>query len=393
LADEYREILEQIQELMRILSEPDALMAVIREELEALREQFGDARRSELVETDVSLTMEDLITSEDVVLTLSHAGYAKYQSLERYRAQKRGGRGRSAARTKDEDFVERFWITNTHDTLLVFTNAGKVYKTKVYELPQAGHNSRGRPMVNLLPLDEGERINAILPTREFPEDWFVFFATRAGRVKKTRLSDYANIRSNGIWAILLDDDDELVNVSFTDGGRDVLLFSSAGKTVRFSEDDARPMGRQTRGVNGMRLKAGQTVVSMLVTGDGEEDVLLATAHGYGKRTPLSEFPRHKRGGQGVIGIQTSERNGELVAALVVADQDDVMMTSNSGTLVRTSAAEISRVGRNTQGVTLIRLGDQEQLIGVARAPADEEGDDDAEANVVIDAGESDNADT
>lgn len=384
LANEYREILEQIQELMRILSEPDALMAVIREELEALREQFGDARRSELVETDVSLTMEDLITSEDVVLTLSHAGYAKYQSLERYRAQKRGGRGRSAARTKDEDFVERFWITNTHDTLLVFTNAGKVYKTKVYELPQAGHNSRGRPMVNLLPLDEGERINAILPTREFPDDWFVFFATRAGRVKKTRLSDYANIRSNGIWAILLDDDDELVNVSFTDGGRDVLLFSSAGKTVRFSEDDARPMGRQTRGVNGMRLKAGQTVVSMLVTGDGEEDVLLATAHGYGKRTPLSEFPRHKRGGQGVIGIQTSERNGELVAALVVADQDDVMMTSNSGTLVRTSAAEISRVGRNTQGVTLIRLGDQEQLIGVARAPADEDTDEEHEASVATD---------
>ena len=370
LANEYREILDQIQALMRILSEPDALMAVIREELESLREQFGDERRSELVETDVSLTMEDLITSEDVVLTLSHAGYAKYQSLERYRAQKRGGRGRSAARTKDEDFVERFWITNTHDTLLIFTNAGKVYKTKVYELPQAGHNSRGRPMVNLLPLDEGERINAILPTREFPEDWFVFFATRAGRVKKTRLSDYANIRSNGIWAILLDADDELVNVGFTDGQRDVLLFSSAGKTVRFSEEDARPMGRQTRGVNGMRLKADQSVVSMLVTGDGEEDVLLATAHGYGKRTPLSDFPRHKRGGQGVIGIQTSERNGDLVAALVVADEDDVMMTSNSGTLVRTSAAEISKVGRNTQGVTLIRLGDQEQLIGVARVPAE-----------------------
>ena len=374
LSAEYQEILSHIQALMRILSEPDALMGVIREELEALRDQFGDQRRSEIVETEMSLTMEDLITAEDVVLTLSHAGYAKYQSLERYRAQKRGGRGRSAARTKDEDFVERFWVTNTHDTLLVFTNAGKVYKIKVYELPQAGHNSRGRPMVNLLPLDEGERINALLPTREFPDDWFVFFATRSGRVKKTRLSDYANIRSNGIWAILLDEGDELVNVGFTDGQRDVLLFSSAGKAVRFSEQDARPMGRQTRGVAGMRLKADQSVVSMLVAGEAEEDVLLATANGYGKRTPLSEFPRHKRGGQGVIAVQTSARNGKLVAALVVAEQDDVMMTSNSGTLVRTAADEISRLGRNTQGVTLIRLGEGEQLIGVARAPADEEAD-------------------
>jgi len=372
LAEEYQEILGQITELMRILSEPDALMQVIRDELEALRDQFDDERRSEIVQDHLNLTMEDLITPEDVVVTLSHAGYAKYQPLDRYRAQRRGGRGRSAARTKDEDFVERFWVTNTHDTLLVFTSAGKVYKTKVYELPHAGHNSRGRPMVNLLPLDQSERINAVLPTREFPDDWFVFFATRSGRVKKTPLSDFANIRSNGIWAVLLEDGDELVDVAFTDGTRDILLFSSAGKTIRFNENDARSMGRQTRGVNGIRLKKGQEVVSMLVTADEPADVLLATANGYGKRTPLDEFPLYKRGGQGVIGIQVSERNGALVAALLAEDDEDVMLTSNAGTLVRTSVSEISRLSRNTQGVTLIRLGDDEQLIGMARVAASDE---------------------
>ncbi len=377
LSEEYKEILGQIQELMRILSEPDALMQVIRDELNELNERYADERRSEIVRDHLHLTMEDLITPEDVVVTLSHAGYAKYQPLDRYRAQKRGGRGRTATRTKDEDFVERFWVTNTHDTLLVFTSAGKVYKTKVYELPQAGHNSRGRPMVNLLPLDEGERINAVLPTREFPDDWFVFFATRMGRVKKTPLSDFANIRSNGIWAVLLEDDDELVNVAFTDGSRDVLLFSSAGKAIRFHEGDARPMGRQTRGVNGIRLKDDQQVVSMLVTGDEPDDVLLATANGFGKRTQLEEFPVYKRGGQGVIGIQVSERNGELVAALAVREDDDVMLTSNAGTLVRTSADEISRLGRNTQGVTLIRLAEGEQLIGMARVAASEDDEDEA----------------
>ncbi|MEE4331611.1 MAG: DNA gyrase C-terminal beta-propeller domain-containing protein, partial [Wenzhouxiangella sp.] len=378
LAEEYQEILGQIQELMRILSEPDALMQVIREELEALKDQFGDERRSEIVRDHLNLTMEDLITPEDVVVTLSHAGYAKYQPLDRYRAQRRGGRGRSAAKTKNEDFVERFWVTNTHDTLLVFTSAGKVYKTKVYELPHAGHNSRGRPMVNLLPLEEGERINAVLPTREFPDDWYVFFATRSGRVKKTPLSDFANIRSNGIWAVLLEDGDELVDVAFTDGSRDILLFSSAGKVIRFKETDARPMGRQTRGVNGIRLKKGQEVVAMLVTGDEPNDVLLATANGYGKRTALDEFPLYKRGGQGVIGIQVSDRNGALVAALLAGEDEDVMLTSNAGTLVRTSVSEISRLGRNTQGVTLIRLGDEELLIGIARVAASEEEEEDGD---------------
>ncbi len=380
LADEYREILGQIKELMRILSEPDALMEVIRDELRALKDQYVDERRSEIVRDHLNLTMEDLITPEDVVVTLSHAGYAKYQPLDRYRAQRRGGRGRSATKTKAEDFVERFWVTNTHDTLLVFTSAGKVYKTKVYELPQAGHNSRGRPMVNLLPLEEGERINAVLPTREFPDDWFVFFATRTGRVKKTPLSDFANIRSNGIWAILLEDDDELVDVAFTDGQRDILLFSSAGKTIRFHEDDARPMGRQTRGVVGIRLKEGQQVVTMLVSGDDSGDILLATANGYGKRTALEDFPVYKRGGQGVIGIQVSERNGALVAALSVADDDDVMLTSNGGTLVRTSAGEISRLSRNTQGVTLIRLAEGEEVIGMARVAAADDSEDGAEAD-------------
>jgi len=375
LSDEYEGILDTIRELMRILSEPDALMEVIQDELTALRDQFDDARRSEIMRDHLDLTMEDLITPEDVVVTLSHAGYAKYQPLDRYRAQKRGGRGRSAARTKDEDFVERFWVTNTHDTLLVFTSAGKVYKTKVYQLPQAGHNSRGRPMVNLLPLDEDERINAVLPTREFPDDWFVFFATRCGRVKKTPLSDFANIRSNGIWAVLLEEGDELVDVAFTDGERDILLFSSGGKAVRFHETDARAMGRQTRGVVGIRLKKDQEVVSMLVADDG--DVLLGTANGYGKRTPLEEFPVHKRGGQGVIGIQTEGRNGPLVAALAVSEDDDVMLTSNAGTLVRTSAAEISLLSRNTQGVTLIRLGKDEQLIGMARVAASEDDEEEA----------------
>ncbi len=372
LAEEYQSILDTIRELMRILSEPDALMEVIQEELIAVRDLFDDQRRSEIVRDYLDLTIEDLITPEDVVVTLSHAGYAKYQPLDRYRAQKRGGRGRSAARTKDEDFVERFWVTNTHDTLLVFTSAGKVYKTRVYELPQAGHSSRGRPMVNLLPLDEGERINAVLPTREFPEDWFVFFATRAGLVKKTPLSDFANIRSNGIWAVRLDEGDELIDVAFTEGTRDILLFSSAGKTARFHESDVRPMGRHTRGVVGIRLKADQEVVSMLVVDEG--DVLLGTANGFGKRTALEEFPLHRRGGQGVIGIQTEGRNGPLVAALAVGEDDDVMLTSNAGTLVRTSAAEISRLGRNTQGVTLIRLGDDEQLIGLARVEASEDDD-------------------
>jgi len=374
LSDEYQEILGQIKELMRILSEPDALMQVIREELEALKNQYGDERRSEIVRDHLNLTMEDLITPEDVVVTLSHGGYAKYQPLDRYRSQKRGGRGRSATKTKAEDFVERFWVTNTHDTLLVFTSAGKVYKTKVYELPQAGHNSRGRPMVNLLPLDDGERINAVLPTREFPDDWFVFFATRSGRVKKTPLSDFANIRANGIWAVMLEDGDELVDVSFTDGTRDILLFSSAGKAIRFNETDARPMGRQTRGVAGIRLKEGQQVVSMLVTGDEPMDIMLATANGYGKRTAIDEFPVYKRSGQGVIGIQVSERNGALVSAMAVNDDDDVMLTSNSGTLVRTSVNEISRLGRNTQGVTLIRLADGEEVIGMARIEATEEDD-------------------
>ncbi|GAB4179894.1 MAG: DNA gyrase subunit A [Wenzhouxiangellaceae bacterium] len=370
LSDEYRELLDQVRELIRILSEPDALMEVIRDELIAIRDEYGDARRTEIVRDQLDLTLEDLIAPEDVVLTLSHAGYAKYQPLERYRSQRRGGRGRSATRTKEEDFVESFWITNTHDTLLVFTSAGKVYKIKVYELPQAGHASRGRPMVNLLPLDEGERINAVLPIRDFDEGRFVFFATRSGRVKKTPLKDFANIRSNGIWAIELEGDDELVDVALTDGEREILLFSSDGKAIRFSETDVRPMGRQTRGVIGIRLREKQHVVDMLVADDA--DVLLATANGYGKRTPLEEFPRYRRGGQGVIAIKTTGRNGPLVAALAVRDEDDVMLTSNAGTLVRIRVAEISRLGRNTQGVLLMRLAPDEQLIGMARVAADDE---------------------
>ncbi len=373
LSQEYRDILVAIRELIRILSDPDALMQVIREELESVREEFGDERRTEILASRLDLTMEDLISEEDVVVTLSHAGYAKIQPLDRYQAQKRGGRGRSATQTKNEDFVERFWVANTHDTLLTFTSAGKVYKMKVYELPQATHNSRGRPMVNLLPLDANERINAVLPTREFPEDWFVFFSTRSGVVKKTRLSDFANIRSNGIWAIELDEGDELVNVTLTDGEQEIMLFSSSGKCIRFREADVRPMGRQTRGVIGIRLKPDEQVVSMIVPTGG--DILIGTANGFGKRTPLEEFTIQGRGGQGLIGIQTSERNGPLVAALDVVEDNDVMLISNSGTLVRTGVAGISRLGRNTQGVTLIRLSDGEQLAGLARVEASgEEGE-------------------
>ncbi len=368
LTDEYREILDNIRELLRILAEPDVMQQVIRDELLEIREQFGDERRTEILEQQLNLSMEDLIAEEDVVVTLSHGGYAKTQSLERYQAQRRGGRGRSATKMKDEDFIERLWVTNTHDTLLCFSSTGKVYWIKVYELPQASHASRGKPFVNLLPLEEGERINAVLPVRDFPDDQFVFFSTASGTVKKTPLADYSRPRANGIWAIDLVEGDTLINVELTDGTKDILLFANNGKSVRFNETDARPMGRVARGVRGIRLKSGEQVVSMQVA-DPDQDLLMATENGYGKRTSLEEFPVHRRGGQGVIAVQVSERNGALVDALSVSEDDDVMLISNGGTLVRTPANEISRLGRNTQGVTLIRLGDGEQLVGLAGVAA------------------------
>jgi DNA gyrase subunit A len=377
LTKEYEDILEQVKALLLILSEPARLLAVIREELAAVLEQFGDERRTEILQDRLDLSLEDLITEEDVVVTLSHGGYAKSQPLDRYQAQRRGGTGKSATKMKDEDFIERLFVANTHDMLLCFTSRGKIHWLKVYQLPQASHASRGKPIVNLLPLEKGERVNAVLPVRDYPDDLFVFFATRNGIVKKTPLSDYSRPRANGIWAIDLPDDDELVNVSLTDGAQDIMLFSSSGKCIRFAEKDVRSMGRVARGVIGIRVPWGQQVVSMLVLGAG--DILTVTENGFGKRTAPDDYPRQGRGGQGVIGIQTSDRNGALISAIQVKADDDIMLISDGGTLVRTSAAEISTLGRNTQGVTLIRLRKDEKLVGLARIAADTASEDGKEA--------------
>ena len=370
LAQEYQEILESVKELLNILSNPDRLMEVIRDELEAVREQFGDERRTEILQQRLDLSLEDLITDEAVVVTISHGGYAKSQPLDRYRAQRRGGTGKSATRVKDEDFVDQLFIANTHDMLLCFTSRGRIHWLKVYQLPQAGHASRGKPIVNLLPLEKDERINAVLAVREFSEDHFVFFATRNGIVKKTPLTAYSRPRANGIWAIDLSEDDELVNARLTDGKQDIMLFSSSGKCIRFAERDVRTMGRVARGVIGIRLQKGQQVVSMLVIGDG--DILTVTEHGFGKRTGVADHPLQGRGGQGVIGIQTSERNGPLISAIQVAEDDDIMLISDGGTLVRTGADQISTLSRNTQGVTLIRLRQDEKLVGLARIEKEDE---------------------
>ena len=376
LAREYQEILEAIRELLHILSDPTRLMAVIREELLAVLEQFGDSRRTEILQDRLDLSLEDLITEENVVVTISHAGYAKSQPLDRYQAQRRGGTGKSATRIKDEDFIDQLFVANTHDTLLCFTSRGRIHWLKVYQLPQASHISRGKPIVNLLPLEKEERVNAVLPVREFPEDLFVFFATRQGIVKKTPLSEYSRPRANGIWAIDLPEDDELVNVSLTDGKQDIMLFSSSGKCIRFAECNVRSMGRVARGVIGIRLKKGQSVVSMLVMDEG--DVLTVTENGYGKRTPAEEYHCQGRGGQGVIGIKTSKRNGALIAAIQVTSEDDIMLISDGGTLVRTTAGEISTLGRNTQGVTLIRLRQDEKLVGLERIQPEEASEEEAE---------------
>ncbi|MFT5141262.1 MAG: DNA gyrase subunit A [Rhodothermales bacterium] len=369
LTKEYEQILQAVRDLLSILSEPERLMEVIREELQDIRDRYADERRTEILETRLDLSLEDLITEEDVVVTLSHAGYAKSQTLDRYQAQRRGGRGKSATKVKEEDFIDTLFVANTHDTLLCFTSRGKIHWMKVYELPQASHMSRGKPIVNLLPLEKDERVNAVLPVREYSEDKFVFFATKNGIVKKTPLRAYSNQRANGIWAITLPEDDELVNVEITDGKQDIMLFASSGKCIRFNEQDVRSMGRVSRGVIGIRLKEDQAVVSMLVLGEG--DILTATERGYGKRTNADEYHAQGRGGQGVIGIACSKRNGALVSAIQVTDEDDIMLISDGGTLVRTRTDEISTLGRNTQGVTLIRVGKNENLVGLARIAKEE----------------------
>jgi len=376
LSEEYRELLAEIVGLIAILEDPDKLMKVIREELAELRQDFGDERRTVIQGSQEDLDVLNLIEPEDVVVTLSHAGYAKRQPVSTYRAQKRGGKGRSATTVKEEDFVSQVWVVNTHDTLLTFTSTGRVYWLKVHRIPDAGPGSRGKPIVNLLPLEAEERVQAVLPVREYSADRHVFFATRNGTVKKTPLTEFAFQLQKGKIAISLDEGDALVDVQLTDGQRDVMLFASNGKAVRFDEGEVRSMGRTATGVRGIRLMPGEQVVSLIIA-DGEADVLTATARGYGKRTPLDEYPKKGRGTQGVIAIQCSERNGALVAAVQIDSAHEIMLISNQGTLVRTRAAEVARVGRNTQGVTLIRLPAEEALVGVVRIEAlngdDEEG--------------------
>ena len=373
---EYKDILDRIADLLDILSSAERLMSVIRDELVEILEKYADERRSEIVAERLNLTLEDLISEEDVVVTLSHAGYVKAQPLSLYTAQKRGGKGKAAASVKDEDFIDKLFVANTHDTILCFSSRGKLYWKKVYELPQAGRTARGKPIVNLLPLEEGERINAVLPIREYEEGKFIFMATSSGIVKKTPLKDFSRPRANGIIAVELLDDDCLVGVDITDGESNVMLLSSAGKAIHFKETDVRPMGRTARGVKGIKLVDGQKVISLIKVEEG--DILTVTEQGYGKRTPINDYPVYGRGGQGVISIQTSERNGQVIGAAQVTSEDELMLISDSGTLVRTRVAEISTMGRNTQGVRLIRLADDESLIGIEKiVEPDEDGDDEA----------------
>jgi len=374
---EYKELIEKIEGLLEILNNVSRLMEVIREELVEVKEQFGDERRTVINTAHLDLTLEDLISEEDVVVTLSHEGYAKYQPISDYRAQKRGGRGKSAAATKSEDFIDKMFVANTHDTILCFSSRGQMYWLKVYELPQAGRASRGKPIINLLPLQDGERINQVLPIREYAEDKFVFMATARGTVKKTPLTAFSRRRANGIIAIDLVEGDQLVGVDITDGQQDIMLFSSEGKSVRFKEADVRSMGRVSRGVRGIRLPEEHSVNSLIIADEG--CVLTSTENGFGKRTRIEDYPVKGRGGKGVIAIQTSERNGAVVGAVLVNDEDEIMLITDGGTLVRTRVAEVSIVGRNTQGVKLINLTAKEKLIGLERiveSESDEDGDED-----------------
>jgi DNA gyrase subunit A len=411
LLDEYKDLLEKVKELALILADPERLLKVIREELTLIRDQFGDKRRTEIITSKLDLTLEDLITEEQVVLTISHAGYAKTQPLADYRAQRRGGRGKSATAVKDEDYIEHLLVASTHDTVLCFTSAGKVYWLKAYELPSGGRGSKGKPIINILPLAEGERVTALLPVdldalaaqapdddddlddatiidvlpesddveivegeegddaaelgQDEPTGAYIFMATASGTVKKTPLVQFSRPRSNGLIALRLDDGDTLIAAAVTNGACEVMLFSDGGKVIRFKEKHVRTMGRTARGVRGMRLPTGQHLISMIIPEAGAQ-ILTASENGYGKRTSLPEFPRRGRGGQGVIAIQTSERNGGLVSAVQVADSDELMLISDQGTLVRTRVSEVSESGRNTQGVRLIKLASDEHLVGVVR---------------------------
>ena len=375
LLAEYQEILLQIGELIRILTSAVRLMEVIREELEGIKAEFGDARRTEILDARLDLTLGDLITEEDRVVTISHTGYAKSQPLTAYQAQRRGGKGKSATGVKDEDYIAHLLVANSHTTLLLFSSKGKVYWLKTYEIPEASRAARGRPLVNLLPLGEGEYITTMLPVEEYTEGHYIFMATAGGTVKKTPLEQFSRQRSVGLIALELDEGDTLISAAITDGSREVMLFSDGGKVTRFKETDVRAMGRTARGVRGMRLPEGQKLISMLIPEEGSQ-ILTASERGYGKRTAIDEFPEYKRGGQGVIAMVSNERNGKLVGAVQVLDGEEIMLISDQGTLVRTRVGEVSSLGRNTQGVTLIKLAKDEKLVGLERVqePSEEEGE-------------------
>ena len=388
IVNEYRETMDKIIDLLDILANPARVTAIISNELAEVKEQYGDARRSEIVIHTQDLAMEDLIAPADVVVTLSHGGYMKSQPVADYRAQKRGGRGRQATTTKEDDFVEKLFIANTHDHILCFSNRGRVYWLKVYEVPQGSRASRGKPIVNLVPLEDQEKITAILPVKEFDDQHFLFMATANGTVKKTALSAFSRPMARGIIAVNLDEGDYLIGVALTDGKQDVMLFSDAGKAVRFSEEEVRPMGRTAGGVRGMRLLPGQHVISLLTSRDESLAVLTATEFGYGKRTQIAEYTRHGRGTQGMIAIQSSERNGSLVAALLVGNEDEIMLITTGGVLIRTRVSEIRELGRSTQGVRLINLGDNEKLAGLEKVLEPDEVEDVAAGEAPPPAGES-----
>jgi DNA gyrase subunit A len=382
---EYKEVMAEIEDLLDILSKPERVSIIIGDELASVRQEFGQtkvgARRSEIEHSAQDLSTEDLIAPTDMVVTLSHSGYIKSQPLSEYRSQKRGGRGKQAAATKEDDWIDQLFIANTHDYILCFSNRGRLYWLKVWEVPAGSRNSRGRPIVNMFPLQEGEKINVVLPltgeARTFPEDQFVFMATSMGTVKKTSLDEFSNPRKGGIIAVNLDEGDYLIGAALTDGKHDVMLFSDGGKAVRFDENDVRPLGRSARGVRGMMIEEGQSVIAMLVAeqedpaapaeeGATRTSVLTATENGYGKRTNISEYTRHGRGTKGMIAIQQSERNGKVVAATLVHTDDDIMLITDTGVLVRTRVAEIRELGRATQGVTLINLDEGAKLSGLQR---------------------------
>ncbi|WP_144138363.1 DNA gyrase subunit A [Paraburkholderia sp. BCC1884] len=377
---EYREVMAQIADLLDILARPERITAIIVDELTSIKAEFGDARRSKIELNATELNTEDLITPQEMVVTMSHAGYVKSQPLSEYSAQKRGGRGKQATAMKEDDWIDTLFIANTHDHILCFSNRGRVYSVKVYEVPQGSRNSRGRPIINIFPLQEGEKITVVLPVKEFSADKFVFMGTALGTVKKTPLEAFGRVLRKGIIAVGLDDGDYLIGAAITDGQHDVMLFSDSGKAVRFDENDVRPMGREARGVRGMQLEDGQSVIALLVAGDEQQSVLTATENGFGKRTPIIEYTRHGRGTKGMIAIQTSERNGKVVAATLVDSEAQIMLITNTGVLIRTRVSEIREMGRATQGVTLISLDEGTKLSGLQQvAEAEAEGDVESDA--------------